>query len=146
MNQIQMALYDAYKYHEDQFDKGGKPYILHPVYVSTKFKEPKLKIIALLHDIIEDTEATEFELRNKGYDKDIIEAIVAITKVPDETYAEYILRLSKNKSALMVKIEDMKHNSDETRVRNISDIQYSLDKYKKWLPILEEKLNISKTD
>lgn len=142
MNQLKNALYLAYCYHDGQFDKGGQPYILHPIYVSMKFNTENEKVVSILHDIIEDTDVTEKQLRIDGFCKEVVDAVAAITKVKNETYKDYLDRVSRNEIALRVKIEDMKHNLDERRVSNPDDISYIKAKYSKWLPILEKRLTL----
>lgn len=140
MNQIEKALYLAYSYHDGQLDKGEHPYILHPIYVSMQFKSENERVVAILHDIIEDTEVTEKQLRIIGFSDAVVDAVVAITKREGEIYSDYIDRVSQNEIALRVKIEDMKHNLDVRRLANPDDIIYIKAKYDKWLPILEKRL------
>lgn len=140
-SQLGRALLLSYRLHEGQLDKGGNPYILHPIYISTKFTSVNLKCIALLHDVVEDCDYTVDMLRRSNFDEEIVEAVDAISKRKGEVYADYIDRLSLNRMALTVKIEDMKHNSDTSRVRNPKEIERLTNKYYKWLPILERRLN-----
>lgn len=81
-----------------QKDKGGKRYIYHPIYLSLKVNGYKEKIVALLHDVIEDSDYTLEDL-NVYFDKDVIEAVKVITKVKGEKYMEYLERVKNNNIA-----------------------------------------------
>ena len=128
-----------YKYHDGQLDKSGLPYIFHPFSVAYDFEEEDLCIVALLHDIVEDTSCTFEELENM-FSKDVVDAIRLMTHSDEDDYFSYIERLSNNRIASLVKISDLKHNSDESRLNNITerDIKRNL-KYKKALEILLNK-------
>ena len=102
--------------HHGQYDKIGAPYILHPVFVAEQMDTEKATIVALLHDVIEDTSITLDDLRDKGYSDEIIVAIDALTRRTGETYSAYIERLSNNKLARCVKIADLRHNLQPERV------------------------------
>lgn len=102
--------------HHGQYDKIGAPYILHPVFVAEQMDTEKATIVALLHDVIEDTSITLDDLHDKGYSDEIIVAIDALTRRTGETYSTYIERLSNNKLARRVKIADLRHNLQPERV------------------------------
>lgn len=110
----------AYKAHKGQKDKAGKAYILHPVYVAMHTKGIKRKTVALLHDIVEDTEITLKDLANKGFDNEVIEAVQAITKIKGEDYTGYLQRVKQNAIAKDVKLADLKHNSDLNRLKKVT--------------------------
>ena len=105
--------------------------------VASMVNEDNEKIVAYLHDVVEDTNITLADLKEVGFDNDVIEAIDAITKRDGENYDDYIYRVSHNKIAKQVKIADMTHNSDITRFDNPSqkDIE-RCEKYKKKLKSL----------
>ena len=132
-----IALYIMLKAHLKQKDKSGRMYIFHPLYVSFKLKGYNAKIVGLLHDVVEDSDYTIDDLK-KYFNKDIIEAISIITKNKNEKYEDYLKKIKSNKLARLVKIEDLKHNSDLSRLKNITieDKQREL-KYKKALIYLE---------
>lgn len=113
---IGKALQMAYSAHNDQIDKGGLPYIQHPIRVALNCHTDDEKIVALLHDVVEDTDITMQDLQQAGFDSHIIDAIIAITKNEDEDYMQFIKRLSKNNLALSVKINDLKDNMDIRRL------------------------------
>lgn len=143
---IDKAFKIAVKAHEGQFDKGNKPYILHPVQVSMNFDNFKQKdyvIVSLLHDVVEDSNITLNDLIKCGFSEDVIKAIKAITKNKDETYLDYILRVVKNPIALEVKYYDLKHNSDITRISNPTDNDKArCKKYKFYMSLINAYISI----
>ena len=105
--------------HDGQFDKGGNPYILHPLKVMHYLKTDDIELmcIALGHDVIEDTDATYQDLHNLGMTARIINGIRALTKVPGQTYEEYKEAVFANSDAMKVKLSDLRHNSDIRRLK-----------------------------
>ena len=146
MDQLRMALELAYEKHKNQVDKAGKPYFLHPVYVSyNECVKGKGKVVAILHDIIEDTDVTAEILLDMGFDQEIVEAVVLLTRDKKMDYFEYIrsIRDSQNESAYWVKVADLKNNMDLSRLEKITEQdQKRVQKYQKALDILmkEDKL------
>jgi len=104
--------------HKGQTDKGGNPYILHPMAVASRVKTIKQKIVAWLHDVPEDTSVTIEELRKEGFHEDILEALISLTRRSDETYSEFCQRASENELGIEVKIADIKENLDFSRLTN----------------------------
>jgi GTP diphosphokinase / guanosine-3',5'-bis(diphosphate) 3'-diphosphatase len=109
--------------HEGQFDKQGQPYILHPLKVMHYLKsdDEKLQVVAVAHDLIEDTKTTYVELRELGFPEDVIEAIRALTKIPGETYEEYKAKVKANPMAVKVKMADLRHNTDIRRLKGATE-------------------------
>lgn len=108
--QYQIALNIATKAHLGQVDKSGKPYIDHPKRVAARC-HGKLKVVAILHDVIEDTDVTDFDLLQSGIDSDIVSLIQCLTRDKDkEEYFEYIHRIMLNPEAKLVKIADIHDN------------------------------------
>lgn len=107
--------------HAGQFDKGGNPYILHPLAVMQLLAsdDEELQCIALGHDLVEDTKVTYAQLRTEGFTNRIIDGIKALTKVPGEEYDEYKVKVKANSDAIKVKIADLRHNTDITRLKGI---------------------------
>lgn len=132
-----MAKNLAIEKHEGQVDKCGKAYILHPRYVSSKFDILDFKIVAILHDIVEDTDVTLEQLTKMGFPRKIVLAIDAITKNENEKYFEYIERVKLNAIARKVKIEDLKHNLDPDRISLVENSESLKKRYEKALKILE---------
>jgi (p)ppGpp synthase/HD superfamily hydrolase len=99
-----------------KYDKGGMPYIFHLTHVASKFRELPEQTVALLHDIIEDTEYSLDDLQALGYPDEILRAVDCITKRKHEPYEVYLMRVKGNELARKVKIEDLKHNMDLSRL------------------------------
>jgi len=130
MSTLKRAYQLAVKYHEGQVDKLGKPYVEHPIRVMKQCGNEDEKIVALLHDIVEDTPVTFADLRQEGFDKHIIKAIDCITHREGESYHEYLNRVKSNPIATWVKRYDLQDNMDLDRLPNITDKDLSrLEKY-----------------
>ncbi len=111
---------------DDKVDKGGLPYFNHLFKVYEGVSSYEEKIIALLHDIVEDTNITFLDLKEFGYDDNIIKPLTYLTKKKGEYYPDYIDRIisSNNVHTLNVKLSDLKHNMDITRIKNPSINDY----------------------
>lgn len=127
---IEKALEMARKAHMNQVDKAGLDYINHPIYVSSHCATEDEKIVGLLHDTVEDTDLTIDEIKEEFGDV-IAEAVDAITHRKGEGYKEYLTRLKQNSIARNVKLQDILHNADISRIANPteSDLQRQ-EKYK----------------
>ena len=127
----------AFKAHEGQLDRAGLPYILHPLHVAEQMKDEDTCVIALLHDVIEDTDVTLEDRREYGFTEVQVAGVESMTREDDEDYFEYIRDVKKNPLAVKVKLEDLKHNSDVSRMIEVTDRdRQRLDKYKKAMEIL----------
>lgn len=118
--------------HLGQFDKGGNPYILHPLWVMHKVRHlgEKYMIVAVLHDVPEDTEITIENLKELGFNFEIIEALKLLTHDSSVPYMEYIEKLALNDIARKVKLRDLEHNSKITRLKGLRDKDFErLKKY-----------------
>ncbi|CAM3997190.1 GTP pyrophosphokinase [Vibrio aerogenes CECT 7868] len=120
-NRLDMAIQIATQAHSGQFDKGGQPYILHPLRVMFQFDSEKERIVAVLHDVIEDSNITLNEIKGNGFSDEIIEALDCLSRRQDENYDEFIDRVLTNQLACMIKIEDIKDNLNVTRLNNIKE-------------------------
>lgn len=109
--------------HSGQFDRGGAPYILHPLRVMSFLKtaDEELQCIALGHDVIEDTDVTYKDLADSGISERVIIGIRALTKVPGETLDEYKTRVFANIDAMQVKLCDLRHNTDIRRLKGVTE-------------------------
>ena len=130
--QLEIAIELAIKYHKGQIDKGGNAYILHPLEVMNNVDRMESKIVAVLHDIIEDTECTIDTLRECGIDEDIIESINILTHKEDMSYMEYITEISYDIIATGVKLADLKCNMDLSRL-NRKITNKDLERNKKYM-------------
>jgi (p)ppGpp synthase/HD superfamily hydrolase len=139
-NLTRKAIMVAYKAHEGQMDRAGLPYILHPIHVAEQMKDEDTCVVALLHDVIEDTDITLEDLRAYGFTEAQIEGVRIMTHEEGVEYFDYIRTVKTNPLALAVKLEDLKHNSDETRIIDMTDKDIKrLEKYKKALKILTDQ-------
>ena len=114
--QLENAIRLAMTGHAGQFDKGNMPYILHPLHVMLQMDSIDEMIVAVLHDVIEDTSITIDILRSNGFDEDIISDVDLLTKKEGQAYNEYIMKIKASSRATKVKLADMRHNSDLTRM------------------------------
>lgn len=123
--------------HKWQKDKAGKPYFLHPLTVFFKVKGTDLKIVALLHDTVEDTDITLQKLSKLGFNDVQLNAIDAITKRKDEDYSDYLKRVKQNNIAREVKLADLAHNMNIRRLLVVTNKDTErIEKYKKALLFL----------
>lgn len=131
------AMIMAYNAHINQTDKAGVPYIFHPIHLAEQMDTETECIVALLHDVVEDTDVT-FEQLEKEFSSDIIKILKLLTHNKDDDYMEYIKILKENPIAKKVKIADITHNADETRLDKITEIDIlRREKYKEALKILK---------
>lgn len=127
----ELALQIAQKAHAGQVDKAGKDYILHPMTVASYMDTDTEKAIAYLHDVLEDTDVTVDALR-EIFPNEIVDTLITLTHRKDESYFEYIQRVSKSKLAKKIKVADLLHNLDITRIKEPTKQDYErLEKYKK---------------
>ena len=129
----------AAKKHYGQKDKSGKPYILHPIEVMCSVPTVEEKIVAIAHDLIEDTDTTLDDLRNLNIPEELVEAIYSVTKRKNEKYSDFIKRASENEVGIKVKIADIEHNTRQDRVEKLDIIivQRMMTKYEKALNFLK---------
>ncbi len=138
MEMIEKALAIAMKAHKGQKDLGGRDYIEHPKAVANLLDTDEEKAVGYLHDVLEDTSITEEDLITMGISSEIVSAIKVLTKERGESYTEYIKRVKKNELARKVKIADLQHNMDLSRIPNPSKRDFErLEKYKKALMYLK---------
>ncbi len=131
------ALKLCFEAHKNQVDKTGMPYVFHPFHLAEQMKDEITTICALLHDVVEDTDYTINNLENMGFPKEATEALNLLTHDESVPYMDYVKELSSNPIAKAVKIADLMHNSDSTRLDVIDE--WSLkreEKYKKALDFL----------
>lgn len=121
MSNLQKAISLAVDAHFNQTRRNGEPYILHPIRVMLKMQTEEQKIVAILHDVIEDTSLTEEDLYLYGFSENVIKAIMLLTKSKDCNYEAYIDFIRRNEIARKVKIEDIKDNLDLEQLDRISE-------------------------
>ncbi len=120
MPTLEDAIILAAEAHRGQVDKAGNPYILHPLRVMQSVASETEKIIAVLHDVVEDSALTLDDLRQRGYGEDVLTAVDCLTRRKTETYAEMIERVKTNPLAVRVKLGDL---ADHTDVRTLKLLQ-----------------------
>lgn len=146
MSNAGVAIEIAYEAHRGQFRKGilGEPYIthpinvadiamrqIHPLFYTTELNLDYVEQVALLHDVVEDSDVTIEDLQRQGFNIAVLEAVDALTK-KDDDYLGYVNNLKKNKLASIVKIADITHNSRTAKGRD------KLHKYKMAVQIIAE--------
>lgn len=118
--------------HRNQYDKSGLPYVFHPFHVAEQMKEESTTIVALLHDIVEDTDVTFDELKELGFSNEVIDALKLMTHDKDTDYFEYVKMIGTNPIARKVKIKDLEHNMDTSRLDVVDEkSEKRLVKYRK---------------
>ncbi|MGQ8874404.1 hypothetical protein [Paenibacillus sp. TSA_86.1] len=138
---IELAISIALQAHKGQLDKGGQRYILHPLAVMNRIETMEEKIVAVLHDVIEDTDVTIEELREFGFSEEILHAICLLTRSKEDTYEQFIEKTLMNPIARNVKIADIKENMNISRIKNPTEHDYNrLEKYRKAIERLEEHM------
>ena len=131
---LDRAIELAKQHHEGQTDKAGKPYIEHPLRVMNQVESEEEKIVAVLHDIVEDTDISLNDLRNEGFSEEVVSAVECLTKQDGENYDSYIERISFNPLAVKIKLADLEDNRDLTRLPQVTDKDLErLEKYDKAL-------------
>lgn len=131
----------CFEAHKDQVDKAGIPYVFHPTSLAERFGEGQEAetCVALLHDVLEDTNYTVDDIRSAGMNEEVIEALLLLNHNPKVEYMDYVRHLSKNNIARHVKICDLKHNSNLSRLEKVTEKDLKrVEKYKEALRILFE--------
>ena len=133
------AMKIAYEAHKNQVDKSGMPYIYHPIHLAEQMQDEKTTCVALLHDVIEDTDITLADLQKEGFPASILDALRLMTHDDAVPYMDYVRQIKKNPIAKAVKLADLAHNSDLTRLDVIDEkAQKRAEKYKEAIAILQD--------
>lgn len=143
MKQLSKAIALASKEFDGRLDKGGSPYILHCLYVmyNCNSTNEDTLVAAVLHDLIEDTQINESDLITKGFTINSVKIILKVTHEKDETYDDYIKKVSTCPEATKIKLADLKHNSDITRLKGLRERDFRrLEKYCRAFSYLRKKL------
>ena len=134
-----LAMKICFDAHKDQKDKSGLPYVFHPFHLAEQMQTEETTVVALLHDVVEDTEITLADLTEKGFDKVIIDAIALLTHDGETDYKAYVRTLKKNPIAKAVKMADLRHNSDLSRLDVVDETALKRrERYLEAIAILEE--------
>ena len=138
-DQTKKALKLCFEAHKDQVDKSGMPYVFHPFHLAEQMQTEETTVVALLHDLVEDTDYTLADLAAMGFEKTVTDAIALMTHADGVDYMEYVAAIKKNPIARAVKLADLRHNSDLSRLDVI--VEKALrrrEKYQKAIALLEE--------
>ena len=136
--QTKKAIKICFEQHKNQLDKSGMPYVFHPFHVAEQMSDENTTIVALLHDVVEDTDLTLEDIRNYGFNEEVLQALSLMTHEKDVPYFDYIKRLASNDIARTVKIADLEHNSDLSRLDEVKESDLArAEKYKKSLEFLK---------
>jgi (p)ppGpp synthase/HD superfamily hydrolase len=144
-----LAIEIAVEAHKGQEDKGGLPYILHPLHLMNQLMfDIELAIIAVLHDVVEDSEWTIEGLEGEGFSERVVSALVLLTHNPDDSYDEYIEKISTNLDAVLVKRKDLEHNTDVTRLKGLrpKDLKRMAKYHRAFIRLEEAKTAISSSE
>ena len=134
---FELALSIAKKAHEEQYDKAGVAYIKHPLFVASLVDTKEEKAVALLHDVLEDSPYTAEELILAGLPETVVTAVQVLTKKKGQDYQQYLELVKSNPIARCVKLADLKHNSDLSRLATITEKDMErFEKYKKAIDYL----------
>lgn len=137
MSPLDLALVIATEAHAGTTDKAGAAYILHPLRVMLQLDTEEERVVALLHDVVEDTEWTLDLLRAAGFSETIVQAVDHVTRRADETYEAFVARASENPIASRVKEADLIDNMDLGRIAEPTDRDRSrIEKYERALGVL----------
>jgi len=129
---LEQAIELAVKHHKGQYDKGGKPYILHPLRLLMSVDTDDEKIVAVMHDLVEDTHITIAYLRSAGFSEKVLSALDCVTNRDNEDYESFIERIAQNPLATKVKLADLEDNMDLSRISEPSKKDYKrIEKYKR---------------
>lgn len=138
-DQTKKALKLCFEAHKDQTDKSGLPYVFHPFHLAEQMKSEETTVVALLHDVAEDTQYTLEDLANMGFGKAVIDALALLTHDDDTDYMDYVRAIKENPIARAVKLADLTHNSDLSRLETIDEKAIlRREKYLKAMALLEE--------
>ena len=115
------AMQIAFEAHKGQVDKSGVPYIYHPIHLAEQMTEESTICVALLHDVVEDTSISIEDLTAQGFDAAVLEALKLLTHDVTVPYMEYVAAIKNDPIARAVKLADLRHNSDLSRLVTIDE-------------------------
>ena len=123
--------------HKEQRDKSGLPYVFHPFHLADQMEDENTTIVALLHDLVEDTPYTLTDLEAMGFPQAAIDAIALMTHADDVPYMDYVAKIKENPIARAVKLADLRHNSDTTRLDTVTNKDLArVEKYRAAMDLL----------
>ncbi len=133
------ALKLSFAAHKDQLDKSGMPYVYHPFHVAEQMETEETVIVALLHDVIEDTDYTLEDLKAMGFPDSVTEVLALMTHDDSVPHLDYVAKLKDNSIARAVKLADLRHNSDLSRLDKVDEKALErVEKYRKAIELLTQ--------
>ena len=136
------ALKLCFAAHKEQKDKSGLPYVFHPFHLAEQMEDEESTVVALLHDVAEDTDYTLEDIAAMGFSRNVMEALALLTHDEAVPYMEYVKAIRKNPVARKVKLADLRHNSDLSRLDADQINEKALARAKKYeeaIRLLEER-------
>ena len=129
----------CFEAHKEQTDKAGLPYVFHPFHLAEQMPDEETTVTALLHDVIEDTPYTLGDLRGMGFSEAVLDALALMTHDKSVPYPDYVAALRPNRIARTVKLADLRHNSDLTRLDTVDEKALKrIEKYKAAIRLLSD--------
>lgn len=129
------AMRISFEAHKNQVDKTGIPYVFHPMHLAEQMKDEYGCCVALLHDVVEDTDMTFEDLQKEGFPKEVIDALKLLTHDLSVPYMDYVKEIKKNDLARKVKLADLRHNSDLSRLDYIDE--KAISRQQKYIQAIE---------
>lgn len=128
----------CFEAHKEQVDKSGIPYVFHPIHLAEQMQDEATTVVALLHDVVEDTDYTLEDLVQMGFPREVVDAIALMTHDAAVPYMDYVAEIKKNPIARAVKRADLAHNSDLSRLDVVDEKALArVEKYRKAIALLE---------
>ena len=140
MGTLERAILIAAQAHLGQRDKGGAPYILHPLRMMMRMESEDAMMAAVLHDVVEDSDWTLEQLRAEGFSEDVLQAVDCLTRRDDESYDEFVARAQANAIARRVKIADLEDNMNVKRIGEMTpkDLARIKEYHRAWRALTQE--------
>ena len=141
------AMKIAFEAHKNQVDKSGLPYIYHPIHLAEQMDDEESVTVALLHDVVEDTDWTLEQLKAEGFSDSVIMALSYMTHDDNVPYMEYVIKIAENPIAKKVKLADLMHNSDLSRLDCVDDkAKKRVKKYESAIQVLNITTHVDDED
>lgn len=135
--ETKLAMKLCFEAHKNQRDKSGLPYVHHPFHLAEQMTDENTTIVALLHDVIEDTPYTAEDLAKAGFSEEVLQALQLLTHDPAVPYMDYVLKIRDHPIARQVKLADLRHNSDLTRLDEVdAGALQRVEKYRQAMALL----------
>jgi len=133
------ALKLSFAAHKDQIDKSGIPYVYHPFHLAEQMDTEETVTVALLHDVIEDSDYTLDDIRDMGFPDKVVNALSLMTHNKSVPYMDYVAKIKENPIARVVKLADLRHNSDLSRLDSVDQKALErVEKYRQAVKLLTE--------